>query len=246
MQPRNPLLIGQIALDLKLVTGEQLHQCLDLQAGQANPRPIGLLLVQEKILTEVQLARAIEEQRRRLEDSVPYSPSKKADISFGRLLVRGGHATQERVNEALRAQQDLADRGTRKRLGELLVESGHLPFEKVPFILKLQGKALMSCTFCGTHVNVIQAIAEGYPCRRCGMPLEEKAVSVSAEDTAYLLSAVDPRATRRAVSPPAPSTSPAPTRPASPAMPGAGRNIVTALVIIGLIILAVILLSKSS
>jgi hypothetical protein len=244
MQARNSLLIGQIALELNLITRDKLQQCLDQQAGQAKPRPIGALLVQEGFLTEEQLARAIEEQRRRFQDTVPFAPTKKADVSFGRLLVQGGHVTQERVNEALRAQQDLADRGTRKRLGELLVESGHLPFEKVAMILKMQGKVLMSCTFCGTHINVIQAISEGYPCRRCGMPLEEKAVSVSAEDTAYLLPPVDPRATRRATLPPAPSTAPAAAPPAVPALASdTGRRLLVVILTLAALGVAVYLLS---
>ncbi|HXX94440.1 MAG TPA: hypothetical protein VEN81_12460, partial [Planctomycetota bacterium] len=209
MPVRNSLLLGQIALELKLITPEKLKQCLDLQAGQVNPRPIGALLVEEGFLTPEALATAVEEQSRRLADTAPFASAPKAAVSFGRLLVQGGHATQEHVNEALRAQQDLAERGDRKRLGEILVESGRIPFETVPAILKQQGKVLMSCTFCGTHLNVIQAIAQGYPCRRCGMPLEEKAVSVSAEDTAYLLPPVDPRiASRAPAGAPVPAPSP--------------------------------------
>jgi hypothetical protein len=243
MQPRNSLLIGQIALDLNLITREKLQQCLDLQAGQAKPRPIGALLVQEGFLSEEQLARAVEEQRRRLEDPVPFAPAKKVDASFGRLLVLGGHATQEHVNEALRAQQDLADRGVRKRLGELLVDSGRLPFDKVFVILKQQGKVLMSCTFCGTHLNVIQSIAEAYPCRRCGMPLEEKAVSVSAEDTAYLLPPADPRVARRTA--PAPAPAPAPSTAALRSPPAGWKILVMALAVLGLVALAAFLLFRS-
>jgi hypothetical protein len=245
MQPRNSLLFGQIALDLNLITRERLQQCLDQQAGQAKPRPIGALLLEEGFLTQEQLARAIEEQRRRLEDSVPFAPAKKADACFGRLLVLGGHATPEHVNEALRAQQDLADRGVRKRLGELLVESGRLPFEKVFIILKQQGKVLMSCTFCGTHLNVIQAIAEGYPCRRCGMPLEEKAVSVSAEDTAYLLPPADPRVARRTAAAAAPAPPSAPSTPGSRPVPLGWTILVMVLAVLSLVLLAVFLYSRS-
>jgi len=243
MQPSNRLLVGQIALDLQLLTRDQLQECLDFQAGQAQPKPVGTLLVQNGFLTEEQLGRVMEEQKRRLAESVPFAPAPRGELSFGRLLVQGGHASQERVNEALRAQQDLADRGIRKRLGELLVESGHLASEVVPALLKLQGKALMSCTFCGTHINVIRSIAEGYPCRRCGMPLAETAVAVSAEDTAYLLPPVDPRIGR------APSTSPAAPAPAAPAPSAPGdpeRRRRLALVVLLLIALAVAvyLLSK--
>jgi len=245
---RNNLLIGQIALDLKLITKEQLQQCLDHQSGQSIPKPIGALLVQAGFLTEEQVAMAVAEQRRRLADSAPYAQAKREEISFGRLLVQGGHVTQEHVNEALRAQQDLADRKIRKRLGEMLVESGHLKFEVVPAILKMQGKVLMSCTFCGTHINVIQAISEGYPCRRCGMPLEEKAASVSAEDTAYLLPAVDPRIARtRSAAPPPAAPAPAPAPERRPlTLPPILRRLISILIGFGTILLVLWLLSRSS
>jgi hypothetical protein len=190
---KNSLLIGQIALELNLLNRDQLQQCLDLQAGQVEPRPIGTLLVKSGVLTVAQLARVIDEQRRRFSESAPYAPAKRDDVSFGKLVVQGGYAKQEHVNEALRAQQDMADRGIRKRLGEMLVEAGHLTSEAVVAILKTQGKVLMACTFCGSHFNVLAHLAEDYPCRQCGMPLAEKAASLSAYDTAYLLPAVDPR-----------------------------------------------------
>jgi hypothetical protein len=209
MGPRNRLLVGQIAIDLQLLDRGQLQQCIDLQAGQVSPKPLGTLLIETGLLTPEKLTLILEEQKRRLQEELPYTPKRQGDIAFGRLAVERGHARQEAVNEALRAQQDLADRGVRKRLGELLVEAGHLPAELVPEILKAQGKVLMACTFCGAHFNVLISIAEGYPCRKCGMPLDQKTGIVSADETAYLLPAMDPRPTQRATVP-VPAEAPAP------------------------------------
>ncbi len=193
MVARNRLLVGQIALELGFVTKEQLQECIDLQAGQVQPKPLGALLVETGMLNQERLTAIIEEQRRRLDEARPYAPTQVGAVAFGRLVVDRGLVKQEHVNEALRAQQDLADRGTRKRLGELLVGAGHLSADAVPDILKAQGKVLMACTFCGAHFNVLITIAEGYPCRRCGMPLDRKTGSILADETAYLLPAVDPR-----------------------------------------------------
>ena len=193
MGSRNPLLIGQIAMDLGFVTREQLQECIDLQAGQVQPRPVGTLLVESGFLSQEQLRKVMEEQQKRLQESLPYAPAQRGAVAFGRLLIERGLVKPEHVNEALRAQQDLADRGIRKRLGELLVEAEHLAPEVVPEILKAQGKVLMGCTFCGAHVNVLETIAEGYPCRKCGMPLDRKTGTISADETAYLLPAVDLR-----------------------------------------------------
>jgi hypothetical protein len=193
MGSRNRLLVGQIAIELGFVTKEQLQECIDHQAGQVQAKPIGTLLIESGFLTQERLAAVIEEQKKRLQESLPYAPTQRGAVAFGRLLVERGLVKQEHVNEALRAQQDLADRGIRRRLGEMLVESEHLSPEAVPEILRIQGKVLMACTFCGAHFNVLLTIAEGYPCRKCGMPLDRKTGIVSADETAYLLPAIDSR-----------------------------------------------------
>jgi len=207
----NRLLIGQIALELSFVTREQLQECVDFQAGQPQPKPIGALLVECGFLTPEKLTAVIDEQQRRLRESLPHAPTARGAVSFGRLVVDGGHATMEAVNQALRAQQDFSERGIRRRLGELLVDAEHLKAEIVPSLLKLQGKTLMACTFCGSHYNVLTSISEGYPCRKCGMPMNETLGTISAIDTAYLLPALDtrPRVETARQSPP-PAAAPAP------------------------------------
>jgi hypothetical protein len=250
MAPSNRLLIGQIALELKYLTREQLQECVDLQAGQVQPKPIGTLLVESGFLTEAQLQSVMEEQKRRLEEQLPYAPAQRGAVAFGRLIVERGLACQEHVNEALRAQQDLADRGVRKRLGELLVEAGHLEPETIGELLRSQGKVLMACTFCGAHFNVLSTIAEGYPCRKCGMPLDQKTGIVSADDTAYLLPVRDPRPPSPS-EPPAGHASPAGGAPASPppdAVLGSDlvRRIAQILTIIGILTLFLYLLTRTS
>jgi len=251
MGARNRLLVGQIALELGFVTREQLQECIDLQAGQVQPKPLGTLLVETGMLSSERLAAVMGEQKRRLDESLPYAPTQVGAIAFGRLIVERGLVKQEHVNEALRAQQDLADRGVRKRLGELLVEAGHLSAEAVPDVLKAQGKVLMACTFCGAHFNVLITIAEGYPCRKCGMPLDQKTGIdvVSADETAYLLPAVDPRP--RAPSPDTVRRETALREAASKASapsPAFGRafliQLAKILALIGLLTLALYLLTK--
>jgi len=246
---RNRLLIGQIALDLQLVTKEQLQQCVDFQAGQLQPKPIGVLLVQHGFLNAEQLAKVLEEQERRLKEPLPHSPAEVGAVAFGRLLVERGLAKQEHVNEALRAQQDLVERGIRRRLGELLVESGHLKAEAVPGLLKAQGKTLMACTFCGSHYNVLTSIAEGYPCRQCGMAMNETLGTISALDTAYLLPAIDlrprPDAPRPSSSPAAAAIVAAPQHP--PVLsPELLRRLLQVILVIGVLGLLLYYLSRNS
>jgi hypothetical protein len=248
MTSRNRLLIGQIALDLELVSRDQLRQCVDFQAGQVQPKPIGALLVQNGFLNADQLAKVIEEQERRLQAPLPHSPTAVGAVAFGRLVVERGHAKQEHVNEALRAQQDLADRGIRNRLGELLVQADRLKAEIVPGLLKLQGKTLMACTFCGSHYNVLTTIAEGYPCRQCGMAMSETLGTISAIETAYLLPAIDPRPRPEpqghTAAPTSPAAVPGPP-PLAVLSPELIRRLVQVLLVIGALGLLLYYLSKS-
>jgi hypothetical protein len=245
MGARNRLLIGQIAIELGFVTKDQLQECIDHQAGQVQAKPIGLLLVESEFLTREQLLTVVGEQQRRLEEPLPYAPTQRGAIAFGRLIVERGLVKQTHVNEALRAQQDLADRGIRKRLGELLVEAGHLDADAVPGVLKRQGKVLMACTFCGAHFNVLETIAEGYPCRKCGMPLDQKTGIVSADETAYLLPAMDSRPRK-----PSPDTvrREAATVAATAPVPAVSKDflirLARILTIIGVLSLALYLLTK--
>lgn len=247
MAAANRLLIGQIALERGLLTQEQLRQCLELQAGQPNPKSVGALLVELGFLTETQISLLCEEQKRRLAEQVATSPAPKDELAFGRLLVKGGHATEEQVNEALRAQQDLAERNVRKRLGELLVEAGRVTPEQVRAVLRAQGKVLMSCTFCGRHMNVVLAIADQAACTKCGMPLEDRIAGVAAGETAYLLPAVDV-STLRAVkeAPPAAPPAPPPAPAAPPPPQGLRSRWDLLLVILALALLLLFLLSRSS
>ncbi len=186
----NSLLIGQIALEMGLLTEEQLRDCLSLQAGQAQARPIGNVLIENGFLTREKLGTVVAEQHRRMKESVPYAMATKAEAAFGRLVVKSGLVSEEHVNEALRAQQDFAERGTRKRLGELLVEAGRLIPETVLAVLAKQGKTIRACTFCGAHFNVLIEVADRFPCRKCGMAMADTIATVRVEGTAFLLPAV--------------------------------------------------------
>lgn len=236
----NSLLVGQIALELRLLTREKLQQALDLQSSNPNPRPIGTVLVESGLLTQEQFQQVIAEQAKRLRESVPFAPGAKSEMAFGRLLVKGGHVTEDQVNEALRAQQDFAERGQRKRLGELLVEAERIRPDIVLAVLAQQGKALRACTFCGAHFNVLAAVADRFPCRKCGMAMAETTASLSAEDTAYLLPAVQmPPVPMRPPEPP-PTTAVAPPPP-----PVQGINIIALLLsALGLIVVLVFVLSR--
>jgi hypothetical protein len=116
----------------------------------------------------------------------------------------------------------------------------------VPGLLKTQGKTLMACTFCGSHYNVLTSIAEGYPCRQCGMPMNDTLGTISAVDTAYLLPAIDTRP--RPEPTPKPAAAPEAVLPAPAAPPAIDREVLLRLVqvvgVIGILGLILYLFSR--
>lgn len=182
--------LGQIALEWKLVTREELRQALDLQAAGNARRPLGEMLVRIGCIRPEQVEDLVAEQRRRMEGKAPFSEDPEAEMLLGKLLQEGGHATAERIHEALAAQADLAERQIRRRLGELLVASGAASAESVRKMLRRQGKVAMQCPSCGAGYNVLVWVAKDYPCRRCGTNLEEAKDGIGAGETCFLLPSV--------------------------------------------------------
>ncbi|MBI2900047.1 MAG: hypothetical protein HYY17_07665 [Planctomycetes bacterium] len=137
---RRNLFLGQLALERSLVSREQLAECLDEQASASAVRPLGRILVSRGLVTESQLTDLIDEQLRRNRPRSRYAATHRDDCRIGWLLLRAGRLTPQEVNEALRAQQDLAERGVVKKLGEILVDCGRLTPEEVREFLARQRK----------------------------------------------------------------------------------------------------------
>ncbi|ROQ93273.1 DUF342 domain-containing protein [Desulfosoma caldarium] len=62
----------------------------------------------------------------------------KAQLVFGKLVIRYGLATKETVQKALKTQQALASAGEKKLLGEILVDMGVITPTQMKALLKLQ------------------------------------------------------------------------------------------------------------
>lgn len=123
-QQANPSsLMGRQLLESKLVTREQLKECLDEQIkfhrlGQTPPR-LGGLLVQKGYVTDAQIKSLLRK--------------KDAPSSFlGEFLVANKLVSQADIDKSLALQKKTSERGEQpKRLGDLLVEQGVLRAEEV-------------------------------------------------------------------------------------------------------------------
>lgn len=205
------VLFGKIAMQLGLLTKEQIDAAIAIQELEDKPRPLGEILVDKRYLTQQDLQKILEQQKANLSKVDNITQEKKEDILFGKVAIREGLATADEVNECLREQAKIEANGSFKRLGELMIERGVLSAGQVQKILDRQKRRIMVCKGCKARYNVpfIDG-GKAVKCPRCGgdvvLPTEVDA-NVQVEGS------LDANATQvlSAVQPP-----PAPARPASP------------------------------
>jgi DNA-directed RNA polymerase subunit RPC12/RpoP len=166
------LLFGKIALAKKFCTKEQIDECLELQATEDPPPPLGELLLYKGFITPEQHDEILKEQRKNLQSEDPLTRRRKEDVLFGKLAVREGLVTEEQVNEGLRLQA--SHPGDPRSLGEVMIDRGFLTPDQVKQLLAKQQKRIMSCSRCRLSFTVL-TISQGrsVACPRCKMPLQE-------------------------------------------------------------------------
>jgi hypothetical protein len=170
MPERHDLLLGQIAVTNGFITAEQLKNCLEEQKESAFPVPLGALLYSRGYLTAPQLKNLLLEQKDRFAEPADYHVLQREDILFGKLLVRCGLASPAQVNECLRIQGELEDSRDPRylRLGEIMIEQGHLTTSQVQTLLLLQRKKVLVCSGCNRRYLIpMYEPAETYHCKEC-------------------------------------------------------------------------------
>jgi hypothetical protein len=160
------VLFGKIAVDRGFVTANQLARCVSAQKAMDKPAAIGEILLQKDFVTSQQLSEILEAQRKGLDEIDRMARQKKKDYMFGKIAAREGIATEREVNECVREQAELEERGKFVALGELMLEGGFLTPRQVQEILSLQNKVIMGCP-----VTVIQRQPD-VKCAKCGKELE--------------------------------------------------------------------------
>lgn len=171
MKPKD-LLFGKIAVNLGLVTAEQIGECIRLQQGELAGFQIGKILVQKGYVTDLQLEQVLATQRDYLRKKESTSRQKVEDSIFGKLVVNNGFGTVGEVNTALREQALRETAGMIVPLGSILIENGVLTMKQVEQILKKQWKQILVCNTCRKQFNVFGYEAgRSFPCRKCDTPL---------------------------------------------------------------------------
>lgn len=203
-------LFGKIAVAQGYCTQEQVDACLKLQLQRQSPHQpgpkLGQLLVDQGHLNAGQLETVLQIQSQNADLVDPLVKKRKESVLFGKLAVREGLVTEERLGECLRLQ----DReGETRTLGEILVARGYLSAAQVKELLSRQLKKIMSCPACKLSFTVLST-SEGkkVDCPRCKGPLQDKKATESTRTDAEFATQVI-RAVRAGI-PASPPPRPAP------------------------------------
>ncbi len=161
-------ILGRLALKKGLVRPDQLQAC----RKNGSDRPLGPRLVEDKYLTPAQYLQLQNEAR----ELAPFARQSKAppEKRIGQILMEMGVLVRAQLDEALTDQRRALQGGRNIRIGEVLQEKGYVTSDQLIGALGKQDKKVMSCTGCGTAINVKRyRQGESRMCHNCGAPLKE-------------------------------------------------------------------------
>jgi Type II secretion system (T2SS), protein E, N-terminal domain len=109
-ESKHSLRLGDVLIEEKLITREQLEEALRVQSSMRTYVPLGQVLVTQGMVTRAQLTTLLRHRRKR--------------ARLGELLVSGQHITPKQLDTALARQ-----RQTRQPLGHTLISLGYVTEE---------------------------------------------------------------------------------------------------------------------
>jgi len=170
-------IVGKVCVERGWVTREQLVDCLrqvatttDTPSVEGSKSRLTDMLIAKGLVTAEQMAALREEVSRILANESAYTVVRKGDTALGQILVGAGACTKEQVIEALSIQQHLADKGGDvPRLGEVLLQKGHVTFAALEDALQSQnGKTVLHCVSCRSQYAVLDFnTRKKYLCKKC-------------------------------------------------------------------------------
>lgn len=148
------ILFGKIAIKKGYISKKHLKKALAFQEKKNNRIPIGEILLKAEFINQKQLKKVIQHQKSYLKQKDSLTQQKKEDSLFGKVAVQKNYLTEQQLNQALKKQAKLEDRGRVMKLGELLLQENLLTSEEVHNILEAQNKQVMTCVSCNSSYNV--------------------------------------------------------------------------------------------
>jgi hypothetical protein len=124
--------LGELLLAARRITPAQLKSALEAQP-QSGKR-LGEILIEQRILKPGELDALLKFQHNQTNAAQAVNP-----LQLGEILVGMGEITRQQLDDALAQQVH-----TRRKLGELLIEAGHLLHAGLSKALRLQQKLLVA------------------------------------------------------------------------------------------------------
>jgi hypothetical protein len=125
-----PVRLGEIAVELKFLSPEELAAVLKVKREGTSFVGIGEQLVFKKLITRPQLEILLTEQARRL--------GAESDRLFGQIAIDLGLVSSRYVNSALQEQRTRSSGGLSTPIGMILAEKGLLTTADVERVLHAQ------------------------------------------------------------------------------------------------------------
>lgn len=168
---RTDRLFGQIAVELGILSPESLEEALERQASQDPPPPLGLVLMDLRLVTRDDLEKILDAQRKIVDKQRDLSKDRREDTLFGKVAVRLGFVSQDQLNECLDVQKRGGPEST-LRLGELMTRRGIVGPEQVRRVVEVQSGMAIPCPSCSTLHNVVMFMpGASIPCRKCNVEI---------------------------------------------------------------------------
>jgi len=180
-------LFGQIALRLGILTKAQLQEALELQRFAKVQKPLGVLLMELKYVTEKDLEKIIKAQEEIVAQASSRQKAVKEDNLFGKVAIRMSFCSEEQLVECLALQEQLPKERF-MRLGDIMVIKGYLTVDQVRKISDTQKGLIVYCPQCDTQYNVVMfRPGASIQCYKCGSPLRipARATNASLDEALY-------------------------------------------------------------
>jgi hypothetical protein len=180
-------LFGQIALKLNIITKQQLAEALELQRYAKVQKPLGVLLIELKYVTQADLEKIVKAQEALLQAASSRQKAVREDNLFGKVAIRMEFCTEEQLAECLALQEQLPKERF-MRLGDIMVIKGYLTVEQVKKISDTQKGLILYCHQCDTQYNVVMfRPGASIQCYKCGSPLRipTRSTSPSVDEAIY-------------------------------------------------------------
>lgn len=161
------LLFGRVALREKMVTREQLFDCL--AAKERNPgTPLGEVMIRRRVLTAAQVRNLLELQTALIQEARRTESHVQNPVLLGRLLIEQGLCTDLQVHECLRLRGRMEEMGIQPvpSLQEVLIRRGYLSREALAAASQYDTLSLYRCPECGAPLAG-EAKGPEYACPRC-------------------------------------------------------------------------------